>query len=59
MLKRLFHIAVNVTDLDRSVAFYQRLGFQVLADRTVSNEKLTEAFAVSSNEVPLRAPPPR
>lgn len=50
MLKRVFHIAVNVTDLDRSVAFYQRLGFQVLADRTVSNEKLSEAFDVSSKK---------
>ena len=30
MLNRLFHIAINSTDLDRSVAFYQRLGFQAL-----------------------------
>ena len=59
MLKRVFHIAVNVTDLDRSVAFYQRLGFQVLADRTVSNEKLSEAFVVLEQEVPVRAPAPR
>jgi catechol 2,3-dioxygenase-like lactoylglutathione lyase family enzyme len=46
MLTRLFHIAINARDLDRSVAFYQRLGFQVLADRTVDNPKLAEAFAV-------------
>lgn len=50
MLDRLFHIAVNVTDLDRSVEFYQRLGFQVLADRKVDNPKLAEAFAVPSSE---------
>ena len=48
MLTRLFHIAINARDLDRSVAFYQRLGFGVLADRTVDNPKLAEAFAVPS-----------
>lgn len=29
----MYHTVVNVTDLDRSIAFYQRLGFQVLDDR--------------------------
>ena len=48
MLTRLFHIAINAKDLDRSAAFYQRLGFQILADRTVDNPKLAEAFAVSN-----------
>ena len=28
-----YHTVVNVTDLDRSIAFYQRLGFRVLDDR--------------------------
>jgi catechol 2,3-dioxygenase-like lactoylglutathione lyase family enzyme len=46
MLKRLFHLAINSTDLDRSVAFYKRLGFQELQDRTVSNPQLKTAFAV-------------
>ena len=50
MLDRLFHIAVNVKDLDRSVEFYRRLGFQILADRKVSNPRLAEAFAVPSGE---------
>lgn len=50
MLDRLFHIAVNVKDLDRSVEFYRRLGFQILADRTVTNPRLAEAFAVPSSE---------
>ena len=51
MLQRLFHLAVNSTDLDRSVAFYTRLGFQVVADRTVQNEKVKEAFAVPSGNL--------
>lgn len=51
MLQRLFHLAVNSTDLDRSVAFYTRLGFQIVADRTVRNEKVKEAFAVPSGNL--------
>lgn len=51
MLKRLFHIAINAKDLDRSVAFYRRLGFEVLQDRTVRNEKVKEAFAVPSGDL--------
>jgi catechol 2,3-dioxygenase-like lactoylglutathione lyase family enzyme len=46
MLSRLFHVAINSTDLDRSVAFYTKLGFQQLQDRTVENPKLKEAFGV-------------
>jgi len=46
MLTRLFHVAINSTDLDRSVAFYTKLGFEALQDRTVENPKLKEAFAV-------------
>ena len=46
MLNRLFHIAINSRDLDRSVAFYEKLGFQQLQDRTVENPQLKEAFAV-------------
>lgn len=50
MLSRVFHIAVNVTNLDRSVEFYRKLGFQVLADRTVDNPMLSQAFAVPSSK---------
>jgi catechol 2,3-dioxygenase-like lactoylglutathione lyase family enzyme len=51
MLNRLFHIAINSTDLDRSVAFYRRLGFQALQDRTVKNDMVKEAFAVPSGDL--------
>ena len=51
LLSRLFHIAVNSTDLDRSVAFYRRLGFQVMADRTVTNDNVKEAFAVPTGDL--------
>jgi glyoxylase I family protein len=32
-IERLYHTVVNATDLDRTVAFYQALGFQILNDR--------------------------
>ena len=32
-LERLYHTVVNCRDLDESVAFYQKLGFEVLNDR--------------------------
>ena len=32
-VERFYHTVVNVTDLDRSIAFYRRLGFEVLDDR--------------------------
>ena len=48
MLSRLFHIAVNATDLDRTVDFYTKLGFTQLQDRTVRNEAVRSAFAVPS-----------
>jgi len=50
MVKRLFHIAINSQDLGRSVAFYEKLGFEQLQDRTVQNPKLKEAFAVPCDE---------
>jgi catechol 2,3-dioxygenase-like lactoylglutathione lyase family enzyme len=50
MVTRLFHLAINSTDLDRSVDFYKRLGFQELQDRTVTNPQLKEAFAVPCDE---------
>jgi catechol 2,3-dioxygenase-like lactoylglutathione lyase family enzyme len=32
-LTRLYHTVINCRDLDESVAFYQRLGFEILNDR--------------------------
>ena len=51
MLTRMFHIAINSTDLERSVAFYRRLGFQVLADREVHNDQVKAAFAVPTGDL--------
>lgn len=51
MLNRLFHIAINSTDLDRSVAFYESLGFTALQDRRVQNPNVMEAFAVPTGDL--------
>jgi catechol 2,3-dioxygenase-like lactoylglutathione lyase family enzyme len=51
MLSRIFHIAINSTDLDHSVAFYKALGFTALQDRTVHNPAVKEAFAVPSGDL--------
>jgi catechol 2,3-dioxygenase-like lactoylglutathione lyase family enzyme len=48
---RLFHIAINSTDLERSRAFYERLGFKVLSDRTVNNPNVSRAFATESHDL--------
>ncbi len=32
-IERMYHTVVNATDLDRTVAFYEALGFRVLNDR--------------------------
>jgi catechol 2,3-dioxygenase-like lactoylglutathione lyase family enzyme len=48
---KLFHVAINSTDLDRSVAFYKKLGFQLIADRQVNNPNLLKAFGVESHDL--------
>ena len=55
MLDRLFHIAINSTDLERSVGFYKRLGFQVLSEREVHNPAVMQAFAVPTASFRTRA----
>jgi catechol 2,3-dioxygenase-like lactoylglutathione lyase family enzyme len=43
----IYHINVNVTDLDRSRAFYEMLGFKVLEEfREVGNAKLDRGLAL-------------
>lgn len=50
LLNRLFHIAINSQDLDKSLAFYQRLGFTLLADRLVDNDLVKTAFLVPTGD---------
>ena len=51
MLSRMFHLAINSKDLERSLAFYRTLGFDVVQDRAVTNPAVREAFAVPSGDL--------
>jgi catechol 2,3-dioxygenase-like lactoylglutathione lyase family enzyme len=50
MLSRIFHVAINSTDLDASIAFYRRLGFTLLSDRPVDNDLVMKAFLVPTGK---------
>ena len=50
LINRLFHIAINSQNLDKSLEFYQRLGFTVLADRLVDNDLVKTAFLVPTGD---------
>jgi glyoxylase I family protein len=49
MLTGLFHCNVNVTDLDRSLPFYEMLGFKVIVDfrEGMSSPELAKALGLS------------
>lgn len=49
MLAGLFHCNVNVTDLDRSLPFYEMLGFKIIVDFRdgMSSPELAKAFGMS------------
>ena len=51
MLDRIFHLAVNATNLERSVAFYRKLGFTEVSEREVHNPQVKAAFAVPSGDL--------
>lgn len=50
MLSRIFHVAINSTDLDRSIKFYRALGFTLLSDRKVNNDLVKKAFLVPTGD---------
>jgi catechol 2,3-dioxygenase-like lactoylglutathione lyase family enzyme len=51
VLDRIFHLAVNATNLERSVAFYRKLGFTEVSEREVHNPQVKAAFAVPSGDL--------
>lgn len=53
-LNRIYHININVTDLDRSIAFYELLGFKVLIKFGLDEETTRDtcaAFGAEPNEL--------
>jgi catechol 2,3-dioxygenase-like lactoylglutathione lyase family enzyme len=45
-----FHIGINVTDMDRSVAFYRKLGFEIVQDVLMSEEDSRDTSACFGSE---------
>jgi catechol 2,3-dioxygenase-like lactoylglutathione lyase family enzyme len=50
MLSRIFHVAINAKNLDRSIEFYTTLGFTLLVDRPVNNDVVKDAFLVPTGD---------
>lgn len=48
---RIFHVALNVTDVERSIAFYERLGFKVIT-RSPSTPEMAEQIGRLFGEQP-------
>lgn len=48
MIERIFHLNINCTNLDRSLAFYQLLGFKVILDfrEGMASREMAEAFGI-------------
>lgn len=53
-LNRLYHVNINVTDLDRSIRFYEQLGFRVTARFKMEGdlgERTARAFGTPFNPI--------
>jgi len=51
MLQRLFHVNVCVTDMERSIRFYQDLGFTKVNDFTLNDPGVGDALGVKANKL--------
>lgn len=51
MIKRIYHININVTDLEKSIAFYQKLGFTLGKRAETNNPGLRRALQVKSAHI--------
>lgn len=51
MLQQFFHVNVCVSDMDRSVAFYQDLGFKTVNDFTIEDDTVGDALGVKASKL--------
>ncbi len=49
-MKRFWHVGINVTDMDRSVRFYELVGFRLLERKPVETPSLGPAFMVDGGD---------
>src|SRR5215467_3651518 len=50
MIERIFHFNINCTDLNRSLAFYELLGFKVILDfrEGMASREMADAFGLKT-----------
>ncbi|MGA2410614.1 MAG: VOC family protein [Candidatus Binataceae bacterium] len=51
MLQRLFHVSICVTDMERSVKFYQDLGFTKVNDFTLDDPSVGDALGLKAKKL--------
>ena len=51
MLTRLFHVNICVRDMERSIRFYQQLGFNKVDDFTVEDPSVGEGLGLKASKV--------
>jgi catechol 2,3-dioxygenase-like lactoylglutathione lyase family enzyme len=50
MTYRFWHVGINVTDLDRTIEFYEKIGFQLEDQGGFTNPQVGEAFFVEGGD---------
>jgi catechol 2,3-dioxygenase-like lactoylglutathione lyase family enzyme len=51
MLERLFHVNICVRDMERSIKFYQDLGFKKVNDFTMDNPSVGDALGLKARKL--------
>lgn len=53
MIERIFHFNINCTNLERALAFYQLLGFQIILDFRdgMTSREMAEAFGIEKADL--------
>ncbi|MBE9222354.1 VOC family protein [Cyanobacterium stanieri LEGE 03274] len=53
MIERIFHFNINCTNLERSLEFYKKLGFQVILDfgEGMESKEMAEAFGMDVADI--------
>ena len=51
MLQRLFHVNICVRDMERSIQFYQGLGFKKVNDFTMDDPKVGDALGLKAKKL--------